>query len=185
MVSLFSLWLPVVLSAVACWIAGAIIWMVLPHHKNDFGRVPDEDATRNALQGIAPGQYTIPHIADPAKVSDADKAKFDQGPVAYVTAVENGFPAMGKKLLLQMLFLLIVSDIVAYVAAYSLPAGAGYLQVFQIVGTVAWLAYGFASLQDSIWFGKPWSFTFKGLFDALIYALLTAGIFGWLWPAAS
>ena len=33
-----------------------------------------------------------------------------------------------------------------------------------------------------IWFGRPWSGVFKGFGDALIYALLTGGAFGWLWP---
>jgi hypothetical protein len=31
---------------------------------------------------------------------------------------------------------------------------------------------------------KGFGVTFKHIFDSLIYALLTAGVFGWLWPAA-
>jgi hypothetical protein len=33
-----------------------------------------------------------------------------------------------------------------------------------------------------VWKQKPWSMTFKHVFDGLVYALLTAGVFGWLWP---
>jgi len=33
-----------------------------------------------------------------------------------------------------------------------------------------------------IWMGKPWSSVIKDLADALIYGLLSAGVFGWLWP---
>lgn len=182
MVSVAALWLPIVVSAVLCWLAGAVIWMVLPHHKNDFKALPDEQAARNALSGTGAGQYSIPHIPDPSKISDADKQKFADGPVAYLTVLPNGFPNMGKNLVQQMVHLLIVSTIVAYVAGAALPTGTAYLKVFQIVGTVTWLAYGFALIQESIWFGKPWSYVAKALADAFIYALLTAGVFGWLWP---
>jgi hypothetical protein len=37
-------------------------------------------------------------------------------------------------------------------------------------------------LQGSIWAWRRWSTTLKGVFDGLVYALLTAGVFGWLWP---
>ena len=40
------------------------------------------------------------------------------------------------------------------------------------------------TVPDAIWFGRPWSFVMKGQFDALLYALLTAGVFGWMWPVA-
>ena len=56
------------------------------------------------------------------------------------------------------------------------------LAVFRITGTVAWLAYGAATVPDAIWFGRPWSAIGKNIFDALMYGLLTAGVFGWLWP---
>ena len=42
----------------------------------------------------------------------------------------------------------------------------------------AWLAYAWASPSDSIWKGKPWSVTARAMFDGLVYASLTAGIFG-------
>jgi hypothetical protein len=59
-------------------------------------------------------------------------------------------------------------------------ADADYLEIFRITCTVAWAAYGIAFIQDSIWFGRPWSTTIKNLLDALIYGLLTGGVFGWL-----
>jgi len=36
--------------------------------------------------------------------------------------------------------------------------------------------------QMSIWYRRAWSTTIKATVDGLIYALLTAGTFGWLWP---
>jgi hypothetical protein len=34
----------------------------------------------------------------------------------------------------------------------------------------------------SIWYHRDWSTTIRSTIDGLIYALLTAGVFGWLWP---
>jgi hypothetical protein len=30
---------------------------------------------------------------------------------------------------------------------------------------------------------KPWVVAWKEVFDGLVYGLLTAGAFGWLWPS--
>jgi hypothetical protein len=54
--------------------------------------------------------------------------------------------------------------------------------VFRFAGTTAFLGYAFALAHDSIWFKRRWSTTVKFLFDGLLYGLLTAGTFGWLWP---
>ena len=53
---------------------------------------------------------------------------------------------------------------------------------FRVVGAVSFVAYGFGSITMAIWMGKPWNSVAKDLADALIYGLLSAGIFGWLWP---
>ena len=37
---------------------------------------------------------------------------------------------------------------------------------------------------NSIWYSRQWSTTFKLMFDGLIYSLVMAGVFGWLWPKA-
>ena len=47
---------------------------------------------------------------------------------------------------------------------------------------MAFACYAIAGWQDSIWFKRSWSTTLKNTFDGLIYALVTAGTFGWLWP---
>jgi hypothetical protein len=44
------------------------------------------------------------------------------------------------------------------------------------------MAYGVANIANSIWKAQPWSNTIKEVIDGLIYAMLTAGTFGWLWP---
>jgi hypothetical protein len=71
---------------------------------------------------------------------------------------------------------------VAYVAAHTLAQGVHYLQVFRVVGAMGFLAYGLESVPASLWMGKPWGSTFRDMLDGLIYGLLMAGVFGWLWP---
>ena len=44
--------------------------------------------------------------------------------------------------------------------------GTHYLAVFRFVGTVAFMAHGFAVIPEAIWFGRPWGVTIKFLFDA-------------------
>ena len=185
MVSIGALWLPILLSTVVVWAASAFIWMVMPHHKSEHAKFPDEDAARQALapQNLTPGLYDIPHVASWSDVQDSEVVrKFEEGPVGFFTAVPTGVPTMGGKILLSVVFYLVISVIVAYLASRTLDAGADYLAVFRITGTVAWLAYGTATVPDAIWFGRPWSGIVKGLLDALLYAVLTAGFFGWLWP---
>ena len=176
----------ILLSAIIVWIASAIIWMVLPHHKKDYQGLSDEDAARAALrpQNLVPGQYNIPHCMSMADMKKPEMQKrFDEGPVGFITILPNGIPAMGKNMALTFVFYLVISAIVAYVASRTLAPGSDYLAVFRVVGTVTWLAYGTAVIQDAIWFGRPWSSVVKSVFDALVYALLTAGVFGWLWPS--
>jgi len=185
MVTIIALWLPVLISAVLVWIASAIVWTVLPHHKSDYKGLPDEEAARNALQpqDLKPGQYDIPHIASRADVKKPEVLKkFNDGPVGFLTVVAKGMPLMAKGMILSFIYYLVIGILVAYVAGRTLSPGAEYLSVFRITGVVAWLAYGFGIFQDSIWFGRPWSSSFKHLIDTLVYALLTAGVFGWLWP---
>ncbi len=179
--SIISLWLPILVSAVFIFITSAVIWMAMPWHKSDFRKAGDEDAARAALKGSAPGQYMLPYCVDPKGLeAPGMKQKFIDGPLAYITVVPNGLPQMGKKLVLSFLYYIGVGILCAYFVTRTVAVDADYLAVFRIAGTVAWIAYGIAYVQDSIWFGRPWSLTLKGMFDALIYALLTGGVFGWL-----
>lgn len=184
MVTIISLWLPILLSAVAVWILSALVWMVLPHHKSEYNAFPDEDATRNALlpQNLQPGLYNIPNVKDWNEAKKPEVAKkFTDGPNGFFTVVPNGFPSMGKNIVMSFFYYLVVGIVVAYLASRTLSPAAHYLAVFRVVGTTAWLAYGFGIIPEAIWFGRPWSSIVKHLIDSLVYALFTAGIFGWLW----
>jgi hypothetical protein len=52
------------------------------------------------------------------------------------------------------------------------------------VATVAFVGYSLALWQNSIWYKRAWAITLRVTIDGLIYALLTAGTFSWLWPKA-
>lgn len=183
MVSLGALWIPILLAAVLVFAASSVVWMVLPYHEGDFAGLPDEDAVRRALGSPEPGQYHLPHAADrDAYQSEEIQRKMEEGPVAMITVVPDGPPSMGKQFVQWFLYGILVSVVAAYVAGRTLGPGAEYLEVFRVTGTVAWAAYGLGYVGDAIWFGRPWSFSLKMVFDALIYGLLTAGAFGWLWP---
>jgi len=184
--AIYSLWLPILVSAVAVYIVSTVIHMLLwPWHKDDFARLPDEDRAMDALRPLAipPGDYMVPkpETMDEMK-SQAFQQKRARGPVAIMTVLPGGAFSMGKPLALWFVFCLVVSFFAAYVAGSALAPGTIYLKVFQVAGTTAFVAYTFAIWPISIWYGRKWSATIRSTIDGLIYALVTAGIFGWLWP---
>ncbi len=183
MVSLGALWLPILLSAVFVFIASNILWMMLPFwHRKDYGELPDEAAAVAALKGAKSGMYIVPCL-EWNKVTAEERAEFHKGPMGMVLlrnpASSFSFPAA---FITWFLYLLVVSTFTAYVAGHSLAAGTHYLSVFRIVGTIGILAYSFSGISYTIWYGKPWSVTIKDIIDGVVYGLLMAGTFGWLWP---
>jgi hypothetical protein len=54
--------------------------------------------------------------------------------------------------------------------------------VFRFAGATAFIGYAAALWQNTIWYKRALSTTLKSTFDGLVYALVTAGTFGWLWP---
>ena len=184
MVPLSALWLPIMLSAVIVFVASSIMHMVLPYHRSDYQKLPDEAKVLAALRaaGLKRGLYMFPHATHKDMRTPEMAEKFKQGPVGIVTVFPTGLPVMPKFLGQWFAYCLIVGFFVAYLAAHTLAAGVNYLVVFRVVGTAAFLAYGLGNLSNGIWKGQPWSVVIKESFDGLIYALLTAGTFGWLWP---
>jgi hypothetical protein len=185
MVTLQALWLPILLSAVIVFVVSSIIHMLLPWHKSDYPKVPEEDKLMDALRPLAvpPGDYMIPRASSMQDMRSPEfAAKLQKGPVLILTMMPNGPFAMGKSLVSWFLYSLVIGIFAAYVASRALPAGAEYLRVFQLTGVTAFIAYSVALWQMSIWYRRAWRITLKTTADGLIYALLTAGTFGWLWP---
>lgn len=183
MVPMTSLWLPILLSAVAVFVASSLVHMVLRYHRTDYAKVTNEDAVMEALRPTPPGNYFVPFGEGPEAMKDpAFVEKMKRGAVAIVMVLPAGPPSMGKNLGQWFVYVLVISAFVAYVAGRAVAPGAAYPEVFRFAGTAAFLGYAMGAPQDSIWFGRKWSTTVKNLVDGLIYALLTAGVFGWLWP---
>ncbi len=66
MVTIGSLWLPILVSAVLVFIVSSILHMVLKYHARDFIKLPNEDAVRAAIRSgnPEPRMYLIPYMAD-------------------------------------------------------------------------------------------------------------------------
>jgi hypothetical protein len=185
MTELNVLWLPILLSAVIVFVVSSIIHMLLPWHKNDYPKAPSEDRLRDAIRPLAipPGDYMVPRAASRKEFGTPEFAeKMKAGPVMMLTVMPNGPWSMGRNLSLWFLYLIVVGILAAYVSGRALSVGAPYPQVFRFIGTTAFLGYTVALWQMSIWYRRAWSMTIKATVDGLIYALLTAGVFGWLWP---
>ena len=185
MTSLAALWLPILLSAVLVFLASSVINMATPWHKHDYRKVPDESRFQDAVRplGLTPGGYMVPRAMSGAEARSAEfTARMQQGPVVIMSVLPSGAYKLGRNLAQWFLYLVVVSLFAGYIASRALPAGADYPSVFRFVGTSAFLAYALALWQDSIWYGRSWSVTFRATVDGLLYALLTAGVFGWLWP---
>jgi hypothetical protein len=184
-VAIISLWLPILVSAVIVFIASSVIHMYLGWHNNDHPKLPAEDRVMDSLRPLAipPGDYMVPRPTGPKDLRSPEfLEKLNKGPVLVLTVLPNGPVSMGRNLLLWFIYSLIVSLFSAYIAGRSLSVGADYLRVFQMAGATAFIGYALALWQLSIWYGRSWWLTVKASLDGLIYALLTAGTFGWLWP---
>ncbi|MDX1647290.1 MAG: hypothetical protein R3304_09100 [Longimicrobiales bacterium] len=185
-IPILSLWLPILLAAVLVFVASSIIHMFLGYHANDYRKLPVEDQIQDALQpfSIPPGDYVLPHAASAEEMkSEEYKAKVERGPAAFITVVDGrSVLNMGPQLTQWFVYLVVVGVFVAYAAGRTLSPGAEYLSVFRLTGTVAFACYAMSLPQRSVWYGVRWTSTLKSMFDGLIYALLTAGVFGWLWP---
>jgi hypothetical protein len=185
MAFLAQLWMPIILSAVAVFVASSLIHMVLKWHNSDYRKLPNEDSVRAAIRAgnPAPGQYIVPHCLGMKEMQTPEfQQKFVEGPVGFITLRPNGAPRMGGTLALWFLFTLAIGVIAAYVAAKTLPPGATFGQVCRVVGTLSFLAYAGGSVTNGIWMGKPWSSVAKDVVDGLIYGALTGAVFGSLWP---
>ncbi|HEY3216769.1 MAG TPA: hypothetical protein VGK93_09785 [Candidatus Eisenbacteria bacterium] len=185
MVPVLSLWMPILLSAVLVFVASSIIHMVLTYHRADIRKLPAQDEVMEALRkfSLPPGDYMMPFAGTSQEMKAADFVeRRKKGPVAFMTVMASGEPAMGASLAQWFLYCLVVGVFAAYVAGRALGPGVEYLKVFRFAGATAFVGYSLALVQNSIWMKRAWGATLRLMFDGLLYGLLTAGAFGWLWP---
>jgi hypothetical protein len=181
-----ELWLPILLASVAVWIAAAVIWMVMPLHRSDYIKLPDENGFIAAVKsmGLKPGNYGFPNACDSAARKDPEmQRKWKEGPVGFLT-VMNGCGSMGKNMLLSFLVYVAASVVIAYLTSVALPWGTPFMKVFQVAGTAGVLGYCFAMIPHQIWFGAYARTIVAHIVDGLIYGLGTGAIFAAMWPKA-
>jgi hypothetical protein len=184
MVSLAALWLPIVLAAIVVFLVSSVLHMFPRYHYEDLRKAPQEDAVLTALRGLnlPPGDYALPKCDSMQQMRSPEyRALAQRGPRALLTIAPPG-TAMGTSLVQWFIYLLVVDVLCAYISGRELAPGANYLAVFRIVGFTAFVAYALALPQASIWYQRSWRLTVAAMIDGLVFGLLTAGIFGWLWP---
>jgi len=187
MTELSALWPAVLLGAVFVFVASSIIHMGPFWHRNDFPQLPDESKARAAIGALSvpPGDYMLPRCKTQAEMRSPEfMQKMAEGPVWIITVRPNGAASMAKPLFLWFVYIVLIALFAGYIAAIALPPGGHYLSVFRFVGTSAFMAFSLGLLHDSIWYARQWSTTLKLMLDGLIYSLVLAGTFGWLWPKA-
>jgi len=185
MVSLLSLVVPIFVAAVLVFVASSLIHMVMTYHRTDFSRLPNEDAVLAAFrQGNVPaGDYVAPYCNSPESMKEpAYLDNMKRGPGLVVTVWQTANFNMGATMGQWFVYIVVVSFFTGYVLSRVFAPGADYLAVFRIAGTVAFMGYALAMPQANIWYQKGWGSTVRSMFDGLIYGLVTAGAFGWLWP---
>ncbi|MDX1429254.1 MAG: hypothetical protein R3282_03155 [Rhodothermales bacterium] len=186
-VGLLSLWLPTLLAAIAVFLAGFVLHMVLPHHHTDFAKIGDEERFSVEIRAhdLARGQYACPFAASPVDLKDpAFQERVAEGPVGIITIWPDEIGPSSGQLARHFLHVLVITIFVAYLTGTTVSAGMEYLKVFQVAGTAAFIGYAGAHPGESIWYHRSWPMTWKYVFDSLVYAGLTAGFFGWLWPGS-
>lgn len=188
MQALALLWLPVLVAAIAVFVASSLVHMVFRWHQSDYRRLGNEEAVRTALRqsGDAPGQYHTPWCEGMKEAhGEAMQAKFREGPIAIVTVFKPAAPQMGPMLGRWFLLNLVLAAAVGAIVLQVYGAGGDPRYAGHLAGLITLLAYGAGSPAQSIWMGKPWATTAKDLLDALFYGLVTALAFWWLWPQAA
>jgi hypothetical protein len=181
---LSSLWLPILLSAVAVWFLSLIFGMALPHHKQDWINLPDEEGFMDDLRkrGIKPGNYLFPDFRDPKamKTPKVEKA-LKEGPVGHLSVWKTPV-TMTDKMVGAFIVHLIVAILIAYLTRLALPGAAPFARVFQIAATAGILAYSFSFIPNALWFGAYKRTIVASIIDGIIFGLVTGAIFAWRWP---
>lgn len=180
--SVWSLWLPILVSGVALLFASWAAWMLLPHHKPEWQGLPNEDAVMDLLRDVPAGQYRFPyaHTAEDWKSEEVQR-RLQAGPIGSLV-VSKTMPNMGMNLLCTLLFFTIANFVIGYLTGIALDPGESFWKVFRFAGTAGILTYGTANILNGIWFGRK---MVADIIDGIAYGLITGLIFAWLWPTGA
>ena len=112
MVTVTSLWLAVLVSAILVFVVSSIIHMGPFWHRNDYPRTPNEDGLMDAVRpfNLPVGDYLVPRATSGADMSNpAFIEKMTRGPILAITVRPPGPPTMAASLAKWFVFRVIVS----------------------------------------------------------------------------
>ena len=156
-----------------------------PELRAALGRVTGRELGRVEMRAYAflPGDYLLPCPGGAAGMKDPKYQEMvKKGPVVILTVLPAGGSNMGTNLIQWFFYCVVVSVFAAYVTGRAVAPGSSYLDAFRFAGVTAFAGYALALWQNAIWYKRSVGTTLRTSFDGLVYALLTAGTFGWLWP---
>jgi hypothetical protein len=178
-------WLPILLSAAIVFFISSLVHMAFKWHAADYRGFPNEDAVRDVLRAGAPvagKRFVVPYCSDMKEMAgEAMQKKYIDGPNAVIVFGPNARPNMGKHLGQWFLLCLLVSTVAAFLTAKAYGVAAPAQGAAKMAAVVAFVAYGFGTIQESIWMYRSWSSSAKYLLDSALYALGTGAAFYWTW----
>lgn len=180
---LLDMWLPILVSGVLVWIAGFLMWMLLGLHKNEWLELPDERGFMGAMleMGVKPGQYAFPFSDNGKRMKDPEfQERMNRGPLGYAR-IWPGPPNMGLFMAGTLAVNWVIAVFVAYIGSLAAFPESPYLAKFRVIGATAVAIYTLGRLPNDIWFRTPPASVGRNLFEGVVYGLLTAGTFAWLW----
>jgi hypothetical protein len=180
------LWLPILVCAVAVFMCSFLVWAILPHHRDDWAKLPNEDGVRDDLKarGLTPGVYMFPRLKGKECNTPEGKASWERAPAGLLTVFTK--PSMGANMGATFVVFLIASVLVGYVAWHTRASFPGdFADRFQVLGTIGILTYCFSFLPNMIWFQAGKRAMVNGIADGVLYGIVTGAIFSWLWPVAA
>lgn len=183
--SVFDLWLPILLAGVATHVASTLAWMVLPHHKPEWKKLPAEDELLGLLDAhqSPAGQYMFRFCEDSAQMnSDEFKRKLQGGCKGMLVLWDTPLN-MGKAIGLTVAYFLLAAFLIGYIASIAFaPGETDKLDIFALVFTAGVLCHALGPYPAAFWFRQKTAMT---VVDGLVFALITAGIFTLLWPGVA
>lgn len=180
--SVVDFWLPILLSGLATHIYSTLAWIVLPHHKPDWNKLPVEDEFQQliAANSVPAGQYLVPYAEHPNdQQSEVDQQK--QGKCVGTVILWSGPVNMGVAIAKTLSYFFVVALAIAHLCTLALRPGTEPLKVFEFVVVSSLLAHVAGQFPGVFWFRQRVT---MDTVDKILFAVITAAIFAALWPAA-
>lgn len=183
---LTQLWLPILVTSVAVFFCSFLVWAILPHHKDDWSKLPNEDGIRDFLKGqsLPTGVYIFPKMEGKECHSPEGKAKWKAAPAGELRIWKD--VSMGSNMLGTFIVFLIASVLIAYITWHVRDKMVGdFADRFQLAGSLGILAYCFSFIPNMIWFQAGKRAMVNCIVDGVLYGVVTGAAFAWLWPVAA